>query len=292
MNNMEIVVGKNAGFCGGVLNSINKANDYLKKYDKLYCLGELVHNQQVIDKLKENGLTFIESLDEVNDNSNVIVRAHGISKNIYETAQKRNINLLDLTCPKVLNIHKMVTSYQKDGYFIVLVAHKTHPEVIGTISFCGKNSCIIENIEEIDETIKKIEESNIKKIAVLAQTTFSLELFNDMTEEFKKRLGNYELLINNTICNATEKRQKEVKDLASQVNAMIIIGGKNSSNTKKLYEISKNICEQTYLVETVKELENDFNEIEKVGVMAGASTPKESIDEVINYLKGLNATKN
>ena len=283
---MEIILGKTAGFCGGVLNSVKKAKEYALNNKKIYCLGELVHNKQVVDKLKEEGLILIESLKEVEDNAKVIIRAHGVAKEVYNEAQRRNILIYDLTCPKVLKIHNEVINYVKDDYFIILVAHQNHPEVIGTKSFCGEDSFIIEKIEDIEECLKAIKKAGKKKIAVLAQTTYSIQLFEEICRQIKNKLNDgYEVLINNTICKATELRQKETKEMASKVEAMIIIGGKNSSNTRKLYDISNNVCKNTYLIETIQELNDDFSRYDKVGVMAGASTPQESIDEVIEYLK-------
>ncbi len=282
---MEIILGKTAGFCGGVLNSVTKAQKYVLENDKVYCLGELVHNQQVVDKLKAEGLVFINSLDEVEDGSKVIIRAHGVPKDVYDKAKKRNIELYDLTCPKVLKIHNEAINYVNDGYYIVLIAHKDHPEVLGTISFCGSDSFIVEKLEDINNCIESIKKSLKKKVAILAQTTYSVDLFHEISELIKNKLGNnYDILINNTICNATELRQKEVKEMAEDVEAMIIIGGKNSSNTQKLFNISFEKCPNSYLIETVDELNENIGKFKKVGVMAGASTPKESIDEVIDYL--------
>lgn len=283
---MEIIVGKSAGFCGGVLNSVNKELKYLDDNKKMYCLGELVHNKQVVSNLENKGLEIIESLDKVPDNSKVIIRAHGIAKEIYDEALKRNIQLYDLTCPKVLRIHQLAKQYNKEGYFIILIAHKIHPEVLGTISYCGEDSAIIETEDDIDNVVNKVNNSSCKKVVVMAQTTYSVDKFNKIVEILKQKIKNdCEFLVNNTICNATDIRQKETKKLASLVDCMIIIGGKNSSNTKKLFDISEETCKKTYLVEDVNELEDDFSLYEKIGIMAGASTPNESIEEVVSYLK-------
>ncbi len=282
---MEIIVGKSAGFCGGVLNSVTKATKYIENDQNIYSLGEIVHNKEVIKKLEQKGLKIINSLEEIDDNSKVIIRAHGISKETYALAYKKNLTLYDLTCPKVLKIHDEVQKYTNNSYFVILIAHKTHPEVIGTVSFCQANSVIIEEKDEIKDAINKIQNSGYHKIVVMAQTTFSLDLFNEITNILKEELKDYELIINNTICNATEIRQKETKLLAPNVDAMIIIGGKNSSNTKKLGDISKSLCPNTYIIETRDDLKEDLSHYNKVGIMAGASTPKESIDEVIKFLQ-------
>lgn len=277
-------IGKYAGFCGGVTNSVTKTEKYLNEYDNLYCLGELVHNKQVIESLEEKGLTTIESLSEVEDNSNVIIRAHGVANSIYEEANNRNLNLLDLTCPKVLKIHDKVSEYKEKGFYIILVGSKVHPEVIGTISFCGEKSVVVEGLDDLDEVINTIKDNKYNDVVIFAQTTIKESLFDEIVDVLVKDIPN--LIVENTICNATHLRQQECLEMAKKSDCMIIIGGKNSSNTKKLYEVAVSVCPNTYLVETYKEL--DFNELRKynnIGIMAGASTPKSSIDEVVNNLQ-------
>lgn len=284
---MEVIVGKYAGFCGGVINSINKTEAILNEYGSSYCLGELVHNKQVVDNLKGKGLILIDNLSEVAEGSRVIVRAHGIPKEVYELAKHNNIELCDLTCPKVLKIHEEAKKLVLEDYFIVLVAQEIHPEAIGTISFCGSNSVILEDIEQLDKVISLINGSGKKKVAVISQTTFSVKKFDLLVNELKSKLNNFEIFVKNTICSATELRQKEIVELSKNVDAMIIIGGKNSSNTKKLFEISQKECEKSFIIEVLSDLDEDMSIYKTVGVMAGASTPKESIDEVVNYLRSI-----
>ena len=285
---MEIKVGKLAGFCGGVINSVSKTDKILEDGKKTYCLGELVHNKQVVDKLKSKGLVLIESLDEVEDCSRVIIRAHGVTKDIYELANKKNLKVIDLTCPNVLRIHEKAIKLVGEDFFIVLIAQKDHPEAIGTISFCGKDSVILEDKNGISEAVRLFKNSSKTKLAVISQTTYSMIKFDELVEELKNQLNEYELNIDNTICSATELRQKETSKLANEVDAMIIIGGKNSSNTKKLYDIASSKCGNTFIVETINDLDTDMTCYDVVGVMAGASTPKESIDDVVRYLENVN----
>lgn len=281
---MKVTVGKLAGFCGGVTNSVNKTYKLLEQYSELYCLGELVHNQQVVDELKNKGLMFIENLEEAPVGSKVIIRAHGVNRETYDKARELKQELFDLTCPKVLAIHDLASSLEKEDYFIVLVAQKNHPEAIGTISFCGIDSMIIERIEDVDLLEEQFNTSSKSKIAIISQTTFSVKKFDDICECIKSKFDNVDVY--NTICLATSKRQEETDELSKSVGAMIIIGGANSSNTKKLYELSKNNNENTFIVQTVQELkDNDFSMYKHIGVMAGASTPKNSIEEVIKYLE-------
>lgn len=281
---MEIVLGKTAGFCYGVRNAVMNAEEKLKEHRNVSCLGELVHNGEVIRKLEKLGMHVVEKIEDANEK--VIIRAHGIAKDIYNKAKKLNIEIFDFTCPSVLKIHKIAEEYADKGYFIYLIGGKKHPETLGTISFCGDNSYLLENEEDINEAIEKLNQSKIKKLFIIVQTTFSLERFEFMVNDIKNKLNNdVELEVRNTICNATKIRQEETSDIAKNVQCMIIIGGKNSSNTKKLYEIAKENCENTYIIETKNELQlENIKKYDRIGIMAGASTPDESINEVIGAL--------
>lgn len=281
-----IEVGKYAGFCGGVINSVTKSEKALEEYDDLYCLGELVHNKQVVDSLKEKGLKIVDTLEEVEDGSNVIIRAHGVPKEVYDEASRRNIHLIDLTCPKVLRIHDEVKEYRDNHYFIILVGSKKHPEVIGTISFCGEKSRVVETIDDLEDVIAYIKENDYQDIVLFSQTTYSVTAFYEMISIIEKELVHRNVVIRNTICNATSLRQKECKQMATNKDCMIIIGGKNSSNTKKLYEVASAYCKNTYIIETVDDLDiEEVSKFDSIGIMAGASTPKSSIEEVVNILE-------
>ena len=286
---MEIIVGKTAGFCYGVKRAVEGAKKELKQNKgNVYCLGELVHNEQVIKELENQGITFINSL--INNKDIFIIRAHGAEKNIYDIAEKNNIKLKDYTCPNVLKIHEIAGEFSKKGYYIFLCGNKNHPENIGTISYCGDNVYIIENEDTVSEALGKINDAETKKLLLISQTTYSLEKFQKIEKIIKNKINkDIKLVIKNTICRATELRQEETKQLAKKVDYMIIIGGKNSSNTKKLYEIAKKNCNNSICIETEKELNLDeLTGKEKIGIMAGASTPKESIDGVCEKLKLLN----
>lgn len=284
---MEIIVGKTAGFCYGVKNAVDNATAELKKNSNVCCLGEIVHNSKVVKELGDKGMKFIEDLSENIDKSRTIIRAHGVPKVIYEKAEKEGIELVDLTCPKVLKIHKIVLGYADKDYFIFVIGNKAHPETLGTASYCGENSCIIEKEEDINGAIKMLNESSKKNVLVVVQTTFSMEKFNkyiERIESFMDKSINLEVI--NTICNATKIRQEETVDMSKQVDYMIIVGGKNSSNTKKLYEISCQNCSKVICIEDYTEINNeDFKAVNTVGIMAGASTPQKCVDEVVNLLK-------
>lgn len=283
---MEIIIGKTAGFCYGVKRAVEGAKEELKQNNgSIYCLGELVHNKQVVEELKNQGMIFVNNLLEAENMA--IIRAHGVEKQIYEEAEKENIKLKDYTCPNVLKIHEIANEFSKKGYYIFLCGNKNHPENIGTISYCGDNAYIIESEDNINEALEKINNAIIKKFLLISQTTYSLEKFHKIEKIIKSETSkDIELVVKNTICRATELRQKETEKLAKEVDYMIIIGGKNSSNTRKLYEIAKKNCNNSISIEKAAELNlDDINSKAKIGIMAGASTPRESIEKVCEKLK-------
>ena len=286
---MEILLGKTAGFCYGVKRAVDGSIEQLEKNkeQEIYCLGELVHNKQVISELEEKGIKFIENINEIkNKNSKVIIRAHGVEKNIYKKAEEQKIDIIDYTCPNVLRIHKIAENYEKQGYYIFLTGAENHPEIIGIISCCGENFSLIKNEEDVEKAIEDLKKSNIKRLVLISQTTYSIKKFENVKKLIEEKIPkDIELVVKNTICLATEQRQKETKELSTKVDMMIIIGGKNSSNTKKLYEIASENCKNTVCIETKEELDKSkYINIEKIGIMAGASTPQKSIDEVIKFL--------
>lgn len=308
---MGIILGKTAGFCYGVKNAVTKAQEFVKsnKDKEIYCLGELVHNEDVKKKLEEEGLTFIENISEIiskssnNKEKSLIIRAHGEPKSTYEILKENKIEILDLTCPNVLAIHDTVEKYVNEGYYIFFIAEKNHPEVIGTYGFCNGKCSIIENEEDISIAFDELIKQEENKILVVEQTTFRIEKYEkfveiitkkvyDLNKEKAEKDKKISLEIRKTICNATKLRQEETLNIAKEVDYMIIIGGKKSSNTRKLYDISAQNCKNAILIQNALELKNDFSEelekiklLDKIGIMAGASTPKESIDEVIDSIK-------
>lgn len=281
---MEIIVGKTAGFCYGVERAVEGAiGEVTEAKEDIYCLGEIVHNKQVVKKLQDLGIKCIEKIEEARGTT--LIRAHGVPKEVYDVAEKMNIKIQDYTCPNVLKVHKIAEEFSRQNYFIFLLGTKSHPENIGTLSHCGKDYYVIEKEEDIPKAMEMFEKSEKKKLLLISQTTFSLEKFHKIEIMIQKEIANdVDFVVKNTICRTTELRQKEIEELSKKVDTMIIIGGKNSSNTKKLYEVAKKNCMHTILIENVQELEIK-DKIEKVGIMAGASTPKESIDEVVEVLK-------
>ena len=282
---MEIIVGKTAGFCPGVKRTIIEAEKLLDKVQPFSCLGDIVHNKQVIQKLVKKGLIIISDIEEAKEN--IMFRAHGVSKEKYNQAKEKGLTIYDLTCPKVLAIHKLAEQYEKEGAVIFYIAEKGHPETIGTESFCGKNYYTIETEQDLQKAIKKQKEAKDKKIVILSQTTFHKEKFESFCRIIQEELGKQkEIILHSTICDATRLRQKETKELAKKVEAMIVIGGKKSSNSNKLNEIAREYCKNVQFVETKGELVlNKLEGAKKIGVMAGASTPQESIEEIVALLE-------
>lgn len=281
---MEVIVGKMAGFCAGVNYAVKVAEEKLEK-EKIYCLGEIVHNGQVIKKLETKGMITVENIDEVPDGEKVIFRAHGEAECIYEKAKNKNLEIIDLTCGRVKIIHEKVKK-EREKSFIIIMGKPKHPEVIGTKGFARENSFIIESEDDILDAYMEYEKTNIGRVYVVSQTTFSSAKFDKLKEEIEKNFIEADVIVDKTICNATEKRQQETKNLAKDFHTMIIIGGKNSSNTRELANIAKTECENVYCIETLKDLKNiDFSGLDKIGIMAGASTPKESIKEIEEFLK-------
>ena len=286
---MEVIVGSLAGFCDGVKYAVKTAEEIVRDNKDVYCLGELVHNKQVIEKLEKIGMNTINSIDEAPQNSVVIIRAHGEPLSTYEIAKKKNIKIYDLTCGKVRIIHNKIDSH-KDGSLIIILGSKKHPEIIASISYAKENGIVIENVEDIKEAYRKYKDSGLKNVFVCAQTTYSMARFEEMVTLIQKEFEGESVVVENTICNATENRQKELKEMAKDFHKMIIIGGKNSSNTKELYYLAKENCEKAILIETAYDLKNEAEFLkgnERIGIMAGASTPQDSIDEVKKYIESI-----
>lgn len=285
---MEIIIGETAGFCFGVDNAVNKTKEQLKIKKNIFCLGELVHNKQVTQELEAEGLNIIDDITKAK--INVIIRAHGEKKETYIKAEKLGLQIIDLTCPKVTRIHKIAEEYANKDCYIFLIGNKTHPETIATISYCGDNSYIIENEEDVGDALQNLYKSEKQELIILSQTTFSLDKFNKIVELISDNTKNknIKIEIKNTICDATKLRQDETKKISKEVEMMIIIGGKHSSNTNKLYEIAKANCNNSILIETRDEIDKEeLRKYNKIGIMAGASTPKKSIVSVVEMLNKL-----
>ena len=274
---MEITVAKSAGFCFGVNRAIQACYDEIGK-GKIYTYGSLIHNKEVTKDLENKGVKIIESLDGI-DEGTVIIRSHGVGKFLYDEFEKKGIRYIDGTCPFVKKIHNIVKENYDNNNNIIIVGNPNHPEVMGINGWCDNSATIIENVEDVEN----IYFDNDNDTAVVVQTTFRGSKFNDITEAIKSHISNVKIY--NTICSATDERQREAVELSKKVDKMIVIGDKGSSNTQKLYEICKKYCQNTYYIETICDLVlNIFSSNDKIGITAGASTPSAIIKEVISTM--------
>ncbi|WMM26505.1 bifunctional 4-hydroxy-3-methylbut-2-enyl diphosphate reductase/30S ribosomal protein S1 [Tissierella sp. MB52-C2] len=281
---MEIIIADNAGFCFGVKRAVDMTNNELLNPSKdIYSLGPLIHNQQAVEKLKEEGLQTIDDTNDIEgiNNSKIIIRAHGVSKSVIDTINEKDLEIIDSTCPYVKSVHKRVEEYENQGYNIIIIGDPNHPEIIGINGWCNNNAFIVNSLEEATNL------PIMDKICVVSQTTNTQEKFETLSEIIKGK--GKEVKIFNTICNATNLRQESCRQLSSQVDAMIVIGGYHSSNTRKLAEVSKKYCKNVYHIETSKELPlQTLSKFNKIGITAGASTPDWIIKEVVETMDNIN----
>lgn len=280
----EIFLAKSSGFCFGVQRAVETAltNNNLEK--KIYTLGPLIHNNDVVNKLKEENVFSInlDDTDNLTENETIIIRSHGIPKDTFKLLEEKNLHIIDATCPYVTNIHKKVEKYYNLGYGIIIVGDKDHPEVIGINGWCNNTGIITKDGSEL------IEKSDLpENVCLVSQTTEKQSNFQKVLAVVKSNCK--EVIAFNTICSATETRQKSADELSKNVDVMIVIGGKHSSNTNKLYEICKNNCKNTFLVENSREIPDNIinsKKYKKIGITAGASTPdwviKEAIEKMSN----------
>jgi len=273
---MQILLTDCAGFCFGVERAVDIACEAAKKGDNVFTLGSLIHNKQVTKKLKELGVEQIESIENAPNSSTVIIRAHGIAIDVHKKLESLNINFIDATCPFVKKIHRIVSNCYNKGYRIIIFGDELHPEVIGINSRCNYTAAIVQSTNELAEI------ATSQKVCLVAQTTSSKDGWEDVKAFVQAQFEN--ALIYDTICNATFDRQEQAKEVAKKVEAMIVIGDKHSSNTKKLFEICSFICKETYLIETASELPQSVFDKCVVGITAGASTPQWIIKEVISIM--------
>jgi len=278
----NIIVAQTAGFCFGVRIAVDMAKQAGEKLDHAYTNGPIIHNKQVVNYLKSIGVEEMQDYSQLKPGDTVIIRSHGVPPKTERMLKELNINVLDATCPFVKKVHDKVKQLVEEGYFVVIIGEEGHPEVIGTLGHLeevGGKGVVVENFEDL---VKKVPKRN--RIGVVAQTTQSEDFFREAVGYLAENTE--ELKVFNTICDATSVRQEEVKKIAPEVDVMIIIGGKHSGNTQRLYQISKALNPNTYHIETADELQRQwFENKENIGVSAGASTPDWIIQEVVNKIK-------
>lgn len=275
---MEVEIAENAGTCFGVENAIKKALDSVKNCkEKVHILGEIVHNPFVVKKLNESGVKEIKSTNELKEGTNLIIRAHGELKSVYDYCKEKNIEIIDCTCPFVKKAQNIATDLEKEGHQVVIIGDPEHPEVRGILARTD-NAFAVKSPEDIKE--KKVKYG---KLGILSQTTQTHENFTEIVARIVRH--SKIIKVYNTICTATEERQISAKKLAKEVDLMIVVGGKNSSNTKRLHQLCSKTCESKW-IQDPKEIDSKwFEGIKKVGITGGASTPKEIIQKLAQDLR-------
>jgi 4-hydroxy-3-methylbut-2-enyl diphosphate reductase len=274
---MKIIIGKMAGFCSGVQRAIKGVKNELTKNEKLYCYGEIIHNQEVVESLEQYGMETTDSIGAIPDGSRFVIRTHGLPLDLVEEARKKKLQIYDVTCPKVKKIHHLVTQLTKEGCHIFIVGNPHHPEVKAILSLTHGNAQVVEKPEEVELPFRGDEN------AVVVQTTFNPDVFFKIVLEIiavtKKTM------VYNTLCEETIKRQREAMALAAKVDFVSVVGGRNSSNTKTLFNIVRGRVPAVH-IENAAELQKSwFNNVKSVGILSGASTPKDEVQKAYERIK-------
>ncbi len=282
---MKVELAKTAGFCFGVKRAVDTVYEQVKEHkgEKIYTFGPIIHNEEVIKDLEKQGVAVLNSLQELEELKEgiVIIRSHGVAKRVCDILEDNGISYVDATCPFVKKIHNIVHEESSKGSHIVIIGNSAHPEVEGIRGWTGENVTVIQNEDEAKDF--QIENEN-QKVCIVSQTTFNYNKFKDLVEIISEK--RYDIIVLNTICSATKERQEEARSVAERVEAMIVIGDRRSSNTRKLFEICRNACADTYYIQTLDDLDmNQLRSVETVGITAGASTPKNIIEEVQNNVR-------
>ena len=286
---MEVKVAKTAGFCFGVQRAVDKVYELIGSCpDRLFTLGPIIHNEEVVNDLEKKGVRVAseDDLRTLPEGSTVVIRSHGVGKKVYDHLEEYGLSYVDVTCPFVLKIHRIVEKESRAGAHIVIIGDPDHPEVVGICGWCMGPYTVIRTEQDALDFVFPAD----KSICIVSQTPFNYNKFKDLVEILcKKRYDNTVLnILNilNTICNATEERQREAKSIAGEVDTMLVVGGRHSSNTQKLFEICKKECENTYYIQTPVDLDSDMFQCSSyVGITAGASTPKKIIEEVQEHVR-------
>ena len=280
---MEVRVAGTAGFCFGVKRAVDKVYQLAKETSQpIYTLGPVIHNETVVEDLKKKGVHILSGCEELEEIERgiVVIRSHGVGREVYEKIAARGLECVDVTCPFVLKIHRIVERESSQGREILIFGDESHPEVQGICGWCRRGATVVSNRGGLEDFMVRSHE----KICVVSQTTFNYNKFKDLVEILGEK--SYDSIILNTICDATEKRQREAQAIAGDADTMLVIGGRQSSNTQKLYEICKKECKNTYYIQTLIDLDSEmFRSSSCVGITAGASTPNKIIEEVHKHVR-------
>lgn len=280
---MKVIKAKTAGFCFGVKRAVDTVYKQVEKCEgPIYTYGPIIHNEEVIKDMEKHGVQVLRDEDELDaiTGGTVIIRSHGVEKRIYDKLIAKNIRIVDATCPFVKKIHNIVQRESQNGKYIIIIGDPKHPEVEGIRGWAGERISVIQNAEDV----KNLSAKEGERICIVSQTTFNYNKFQELVEIISEK--RYDVSVLNTICNATKERQTEARNIAEEVDAMIVIGDKHSSNTQKLFEICAKACKDTYYIQTLGDLDlNQLRSVETVGITAGASTPNNIIEEVQNNVR-------
>lgn len=278
---LEVILAESAGFCYGVNRALNTVLDAAKSHQKpMFTLGPLIHNPQVIERLESQGVKSVSDISEVSAGSVLVMPSHGVSESIVEQARSAGIEIVDATCPYVSKVHRVAETLTKGGYQVVILGDKGHTEVKGILSTAGDDAVVVSDASELACVKLK------NKVGIVAQTTQTRDRYQALVAEVSGRV--YEVRAYNTICNATSDRQRAALDVAEHVDVMLVVGGRNSANTRRLTEICAQSGVPTHHVEVAGEIDGAwFEGAEKVGITAGASTPDWIVQEVIRKVEGL-----
>lgn len=301
---MDIKVARHAGFCFGVKKAIEIAEEVAQKNNGIYVLGQLVHNEKVINNLEEKGIIFVENINDIPQNAVTVLRAHGEPGTTYQILEGKSIvkgkNLNDATCPLVTLVHNVAIKLKSNGYEVIIFGKHNHPEAIGTsYHLKGKDTFIVEHEDDFEQVTDYIKKNNFAKIAIISQTTMSVagykKLVENINSNFESKFVEIPLALKNldikygfvdTICNPTKQRQSDIDELASDRDVIIVIGGRNSSNSKELYAKAKEFGVESHFIQGSEQIQKEWlSGKEKIGVTAGASTPDYLIDEVVERIK-------
>ncbi len=273
---MEVLLAKEAGFCFGVRRALKLAERTLAKHLKAFSFGPLIHNPQVVERLKAMGLEPVDDLSEISEGP-VVIRSHGARKEVIQQLKERGIEVVDATCPKVKRVQRLAQTASRRGYFVMIVGERDHAEVQGIMSYAEGETAVVDSAEEIPGSVRG------KKVAVLCQTTQEPEKVGCILKELFGMVT--EMLVYNTLCEVTLQRQREALRLSSQVDCMVVVGGRKSANTRRLVEMCRRIQPRTLHIEGPEELREEFfRGAKRVGITAGASTPPELIEAVYRTL--------
>ena len=285
----KIYLANPRGFCAGVDRAIEIVELSLQRYGApIYVRHEIVHSRHVVNSLRRRGAVFVEELDKVPDNALVIFSAHGVAQHVWEEARRRNLKVIDATCPLVIKVHKEVNRDYNNNYELILIGHAGHPEVIGTLGQVSDKFHLVSSVDDVT----KLEVENTDHLSYVTQTTLSVDECREIVEALNRRFPGIKGPHQEDICYATQNRQNAVKELARFVELILVIGSPNSSNSNRLRELAERFSIPAYLIDSSQDIRHEWLDgVETIGITAGASAPEVLVDEVVSYLKGSGATE-